>query len=112
MTPGATGGFHSRGLSRVILGRIGGYLGFLRAGVLRFDGAVETGSALRGLVDASDVVDEPVSGGADVTLERVSSVELALASGTVTARSRHNVNIADHDNQKRTNKQKYLGVST
>ena len=104
MTPGATGGFHSRGLSRLMLGRMGGYFGFLRAGVLRFGGEVETGSELRGLVDASDVVGEPVSGGEDVTLERVSSVELALASGTVTARSRHNVNIADHNNQQRTNK--------
>lgn len=81
----------------LILGRIGEYFGFLRPGVLCFGGEVETGSAIRGLVDASDVVDEPVSGGVDVTLERVSSVELALASGTVTARSRHNVNIADHD---------------
>jgi hypothetical protein len=98
MTPGATEGFHSRGLSRLILGRIGGYFGFLRGGVLRFGGEVETGSALCGLVEVSDVVDESVSGGVDVTLERVSSVELALASGTVTARSRHNANIAGHDN--------------
>jgi hypothetical protein len=106
MTPGATGGFHSRGLSILILGRIGEYFGFLRPGVLCFGGEVETGSAIRGLVDASDVVDESVSGGVDVTLERVSSVELALASGTVTGRSRHNVNIANHDNQTvRTNMQ-------
>lgn len=89
----------------LILGRIGEYFGFLRPGVLRFGGEVETGSAIRGLVDASDVADEPVSGGVDVTLERVSSVELALASGTVTARSRHNVNIVDYDNQTRTNMQ-------
>jgi hypothetical protein len=103
MTPGATEGFHSRGLSRLILGRIGEYFGFLRAGVLSFDGEVETGSALCGRADASDVVDEPVSGGEDVTLERVSSVELALVSGTVTVRSRHNVNIANQDdNQERT----------
>lgn len=96
MMPGATGGFHSRGLPRLILGRIGGYFGFLRAGVLRF--GEETSSAVCGIVEASDVVEEPVSGGVDVTLERVSSVELALASGVVTARSRHNVNIANHDN--------------
>ncbi len=99
MTPGATGGFHSRGLSRLIFGRIGGYFGFLRAGLLRFGGEVEGGSTPRGLVDASEVVDEPVSGGVDVTLERDSSVELARASGTVTARSRHNLNITGHDDE-------------
>jgi hypothetical protein len=110
MTPGATGGFHSRGRSRVILGRMGGYFGFLRAGVLRFGGEVETGSALRGLVGASDVVDTPVSVGVDVTLERVSSVELALASGSVTVRSRHNVNIAGHDSQ--PHEQADFGAST
>ena len=86
-----------------MLGRIAGYFAFLRVGVLRLSGEVETGSALLGLVDASDVVDEPVSRGVDVTLERVSRVELALASGTVTARTRHSVNIAGHDNQQRAN---------
>lgn len=97
-TPGAIGTFHSRGLSTLILGRIGEYFGFLRAGVPRFV-EKETGSAPHGLVDVSDVVDEPVSGGECVTLETLSSVELALASGAVTARIRHNVNITGHDDQ-------------
>jgi hypothetical protein len=101
MTPGATGGFHSRGLSRLILGRMGGYFGFLRPGVLRLGGEVETSSAPAGLMDVSDVVDEPVSRGVDdVTLERDSTVELALARGAVTARSRQSANIACHDNQR------------
>lgn len=81
-------------------------MGFLRAGVLPFGGDVESGS---GLVDTSDMVEEPVSGGVDVTLERDSSVEFPLASGALTARSRHNVNIADHDDQRAHEK---AGAST
>ena len=75
-----------------MLGRTGGYFGFLRPCVLRFGGDVGSGWAPES-VAASVVAEEEVRGDIGVTLEKDPSVELALASGTGRARSLPRVNI-------------------
>jgi hypothetical protein len=76
-----------------MLGRIGGYFKFLRPCDLRLGEEVETGSA--GFDAGASEVREVVGGGVDVALERVPTVEFALATiGTRKARSRARVDIA------------------